>query len=107
MDAELDAIFSVLASHYMPGNDVKPGGCKVFESPEDSEEFFKQKFDLSDEEFKLIRSKIDEDMDLNQKFERLEECLKLQGFEKADCHRDHNMGEIRMDGDYGLRPQPT
>jgi len=104
MSSDLDVIFSVLASQYKPERSrKKPRGEEKVSGPEGEKKFFKQKFDLSEEEIDRIDSAIDSEMSLNEKFDRIEEVLELLGFEKADHHKDRGLGEFRKDGDYGLK----
>lgn len=82
MDNELSTIFSVLAAHYRPGR--KSGDSR----PRSNEEFLRDEFDLNDEEIEMIASEIDPEMNLNEKFDRLEQILEQKGFEKGLQHRD-------------------
>jgi len=103
MSAELDAIFPVLAAYYAsePVNS-KPRDKTAIDRSEVETDFFKQKFDLTDREIDTIRSKIDKENRLNEKFDRLEELLEFLSFEEGKYHRDRGLSEFREDGDYGF-----
>lgn len=98
IDTELKTIFSVLASQYMPNRKPENNGGR----PQNDREFLKQKFGLNDEDMEDIASEIDDSMDLNEKFDKLEELLEHKGFEKGLQHRDRGFNDPR--GDQGLRP---